>query len=1005
MAARRQVQIFLNGQQVEASLKNIYSAKRQVTNELNKMVVGTEAYEKKVRELQGLNTIIGDHQRKLSATGAVYGKLQTGLQGFVGIAAGAFAVDRIIGYGQQLFKLGAEMDLLAAKAQTVLGDALSSVTREAERHAEAMGLTTRQYIDQTAAVADLLVPMEFTREEAANLATNVVNLAGAFAEWSAGQYTAEEAAESVRKALLGEREELERYGISIKQAEVNAELAARGLNKLTGNLQKQAEAMVTLDLITRKSADAQAAYLVNTNTSIRRQAEMRAQLQSIQETIAQALVPAFSRLVSVAAPFVDLLEDFITIPVDKKLRDEQVELNVLVARITDANTSQAERNALITELQRTYPDFLGNLDAETVTNEQLAERLKEVNNQYIFKIALAKEDEKIQRAAEKLANQQRKLAGKDLEIQEKLVRLNDEYKFGVDLTNLSLAQRVDAVQAALAIRRDEQESEAGFLRIAKEITALEASGRDVIEKRVVARRQEVEELQNARAELRKILEQQLGLDADAIDGQPVDSELQKRIAARRKELELLSAAEEEQRKTDGDKAAKDRQREAEREAKDLANRLERLKEIVADYQTEARLARLADDERRLEELRLKYQKEIDLALELERKGIKAATEQRIELERLRDEALRELELELAQQRLEDRLALEDEMYQALLDRQRQYEEERREADDEIHEFIKEARSADLDATLEELDTYYHQIIAKAKQNGIDTLDIEIVYANARKQIQDKKAKDEISLARETQEVIQGIYFDTFSTIADALGQFVDESSALYGLFVVFQKGVAIAEVILNLQKELAGIAAANAPLGPLGIALTAAQSTAANVAAGVRIATIAATAIPQLAKAKKSKGQRVKQGYTGGWFDVTGEDDGRDYRAQYIGRQRTGLLPAHPVLLASEHGPEFLVSHADLRRPAVLDHVRAIENITSTSRPVPQYAAGGFTTPAPAPPATMQLPAELVSVLIRMNTLLEDLAANGVSAVVDDDLVVGIRRKEKNLVRAAGGVL
>ena len=75
------------------------------------------------------------------------------------------------------------------------------------------------------------------------------------------------------------------------------------------------------------------------------------------------------------------------------LRKEQTELNLLVNSLTNANNSEDTRKSLIDEIQKKYPDFLKNLDAEKLTNEQLAARLKEVNTEYENKILLAiKED-------------------------------------------------------------------------------------------------------------------------------------------------------------------------------------------------------------------------------------------------------------------------------------------------------------------------------------------------------------------------------------------------------------------------------------------------------------------------------------------------------------------------------------------------------------------------------------------------------------------------------------
>ncbi|HYC85730.1 MAG TPA: hypothetical protein VEB86_10930 [Chryseosolibacter sp.] len=78
----------------------------------------------------------------------------------------------------------------------------------------------------------------------------------------------------------------------------------------------------------------------------------------------------------------------------KALQSEQTELNVLVGAITAANVPTEVRSTLIDQLNRKYPDFLKNLNAEKVTNEQLTARLQDVNNQFMRKIALTAAEER-----------------------------------------------------------------------------------------------------------------------------------------------------------------------------------------------------------------------------------------------------------------------------------------------------------------------------------------------------------------------------------------------------------------------------------------------------------------------------------------------------------------------------------------------------------------------------------------------------------------------------------
>ena len=78
------------------------------------------------------------------------------------------------------------------------------------------------------------------------------------------------------------------------------------------------------------------------------------------------------------------------------VREEQLELNILAQKVTDVNITQEQRARNINTLNNKYPGFLKNLDAEKVTNEEIRDRLKEVNKGYIAKIALAELSQEVE---------------------------------------------------------------------------------------------------------------------------------------------------------------------------------------------------------------------------------------------------------------------------------------------------------------------------------------------------------------------------------------------------------------------------------------------------------------------------------------------------------------------------------------------------------------------------------------------------------------------------------
>lgn len=236
--------------------------------------------------------------RALAGVVAVFGGLS--LENIIG---------RVIEFGVKLFGIGTELEGMRQKTQTVFGEAAVIVEGFAEKNARALGLAKQDYLNLATAAGDLLVPMGFTQKAAADLSVELVNQGGILAAWSKGKVDAEQATEILQKALLGERDALNTLGIDIKQSLINDELKRRGLDNLTGESLRQAEALVTLEQITKQSAAANEDFEKSTGGLARQKAQLRAQISEITQKLAEGLLPMFSKLIQFAGPLISMIFD------------------------------------------------------------------------------------------------------------------------------------------------------------------------------------------------------------------------------------------------------------------------------------------------------------------------------------------------------------------------------------------------------------------------------------------------------------------------------------------------------------------------------------------------------------------------------------------------------------------------------------------------------------------------------------------------------------------------
>ena len=245
-------------------------------------------------DVSGLSKAFGDAETK---AGTFQSKIQS-VSSKVGSALKVGAGAGIAGLalmGPELIDLGGKLDTWKLKVDTVFGSSASTIRDWADQNNELFGITDEELAGLAASFGDLIKPMGFTSSEAASMSKDVVGLAGALSEWTGGSRSAAEVSEILAKAMLGERDGLVELGIKISEADVQARLAAKGQDKLTGAALEQAKAIATQELIFQKSTDAQKAYADGGNETIRAGNKLKAIWGEVQVLLATKLVPALAK--------------------------------------------------------------------------------------------------------------------------------------------------------------------------------------------------------------------------------------------------------------------------------------------------------------------------------------------------------------------------------------------------------------------------------------------------------------------------------------------------------------------------------------------------------------------------------------------------------------------------------------------------------------------------------------------------------------------------------------
>jgi hypothetical protein len=980
---KRQVSIFVNGKEVEASAKSIAAAYRQASNELGRMVIGSDEYLDKLAEVRKLDGMLKQHREAVRGVEQGWNLAKGGMASFVGVAAGAFAVDSIIGYGQQLLGTATNLELLDKKAKVVFGETLPQVTAEAEKNARTIGLTNSEYVAAAANIQDLLVPMGFQRKEAAGISTEMVNLSGALSEWTGGQRSATEVSDILTKSLLGERGALNSLGIDIKQTEVDTELLSRGMSKLTGEARKQAEATVTLDLIMRKTVDAQTAFAEGAGSLARRQAEMSARITETAEKISRLLLPVFEGLVNIAAKAADVVGTVVD-ALGGLINPSQ---NAVKAFDAQAN-KVGELTNEITPLLSRYDQLAGKT---TLNADEQAELAKIIGTVSSTIPGVVTEFDKYGRAIGINTDKAREF------IQVEKDRLNFVNKEAIT----TLEKRRIKTEELLEKEKGTYEY---YVRQSN-ILAANPAGNEAAAEKVGTR------LQQRQKSIKELGDELRGLNAeiDRLKGKGLDDALPAAPTAPAATAATAGPTEAELKK-----AAEARQKQRDQEAKEKADHLMRIQEIVRKNEETAYLESLDADTREIERVRIRYEKEIQTVQSkfAETSEVRDAV---IALEEQREAELVKIREEQRFKRIEAEVEAEKEEQERIEAIQKEYAEKKAATELDIATFNQEATMSELEKELLALEEHYMKLLAAAEQYGIDSAALSETYAKKRSDIETK-------FAQKTADEESAITMARLAALQSSLSAFSDLTAASIDFLAgeeaesaEFQKVATLAKIAFDTASAISSLTAA-AQANPAN-AVTFGAAGVAQFVAGI------AQIVSNMAQARKvlMSAPPVKQKAEGSYLSVTGESDRKKYHARVISAPDTGMLPGFPVVftsqataapvLASERGAEYFVAAHDLRHPMVANLVRMVDNITHGRGGIPQFQTGGFnpptSTPSTAPTTTPdnapKMDTEAVRQLAEAVNTLNLLLARGIVAVVPDRTITDISERFREINVGSGG--
>jgi len=229
-----------------------------------------------------------------------------GLAKNIGAAAGSFAAFQAISGGRQFLLQSIEATQQFERNLLALNQVFEGITpqmRAFTREVESYGISQNQAAQASVFIGSVLKQYGFEVDQAADATERIVKLAQDLA--TTYGYDVQEALLAVTALFRGEFDPIEKFGVAMKQNEINAELVARGFGNLTGAARENQEAIITLDFLFQRASDAVGAFARAQDTLYVAQKQLEAGITNLQLAFGEPLQKPLAELTDI---FTDLVE-------------------------------------------------------------------------------------------------------------------------------------------------------------------------------------------------------------------------------------------------------------------------------------------------------------------------------------------------------------------------------------------------------------------------------------------------------------------------------------------------------------------------------------------------------------------------------------------------------------------------------------------------------------------------------------------------------------------------
>lgn len=253
-------------------------------------------------------SVLGDTaplKRSLDGVEGIAGGLKKGLAGLALAAGAAFvgATAAVGGFALKSIEAASGLEQAIGGVDAVFKENSATVHKWAADAAKDLGLNKTQYSELATVIGSQLGNMGIATDQIAGQTNDLIGIGADLAAQFGGSTS--DAVEALSSLMRGERDPIEKYGVSISAAAVQAKMAEMGLVGLSGEALKAGETQATLALLADQTSSSLGAFARESNTLAGQQARLNATWDNTVSTLGTALLPAATAVTGAIGDLLD----------------------------------------------------------------------------------------------------------------------------------------------------------------------------------------------------------------------------------------------------------------------------------------------------------------------------------------------------------------------------------------------------------------------------------------------------------------------------------------------------------------------------------------------------------------------------------------------------------------------------------------------------------------------------------------------------------------------------